>query len=50
MLVPNRETVAVLHFNWSNDVTLKVQGFWFGEISYNERASGVKENCPRFLA
>ena len=48
--LPNRETVGVLHFNWSNDLPWKVQGFWLGEISYNERASGVKENCPSFLA
>ena len=35
---------------WSNDLTQKVQGFWFAEVSYTERASDVKENFPKFLA
>ena len=49
--LPNRETLAVrLHFNWSNDLTYKARGFWFEEVSYTERASGVKENFPKFLA
>ena len=37
---PNRETIAVL----------QVQRFWFGEVSYTERASDVKENFPKILA
>ena len=28
----------------------KVQGFWFGEASYTDRASDVKENFPKILA
>ena len=35
---------------WSNDLTWKVQGFCFAEVSYTERASDVKENFPKFLA
>ena len=35
---------------WSNDLTWKVQGFWFGEASYTDRASYVKENFPKILA
>ena len=46
--LPNRETIAVLHF-WSNDLTSKVQGFWFAEVSYTERASDVKKTFRSFL-
>ncbi|CAH3117279.1 unnamed protein product, partial [Porites lobata] len=34
---------------WSNDLTWKVQGFCFAEVSYTERASDVKENFPKFF-
>ena len=47
--LPNRKNKSCSSF-WSNDLTWKVQSFWFAEFIYTERASDVKENFPKFLA